>query len=195
MIPLLIIRQKVYKSRRDCHWDHTVRTLENHITLFFFLSGYTVWLRHISSSPATALPSAWHHPTVWSGAERMHVESENNFCVSWFSSSALFWGRVFHPAAGALKRASGQGSHLQLLRHRDELGIQMHSTACTWLPCGPRGMNLDCWVFIADSSVLPTQLSPWTGPNLHFLTTLHFTCCHVPFLPEKLWFSLSPVYF
>lgn len=51
----------------------------------------------------------------------------------WRQKTTFLWVGSLLPlcfeAAGALKRASGQGSHLQLLPYRDKLGIQMHSTA------------------------------------------------------------------
>lgn len=128
MIPLLIIRQKAYKSRRDCHWNHTVRTLENHITLLFFLSGYTVWLRHfIFTCYCSSICPASPNSVIWGRENARGVREQ--LCVSWFSSSALFWGRVFHsgswsPEASLWPRFPSPASTLQR-----RAGVQMHSTA------------------------------------------------------------------
>lgn len=186
MIPLLITRQKAYKSRRDCHWNHTVRTLENHITLLFFLSGYTVWLRHfISTCYCSSICPASPNSVIW-GRENARGVREQLLCeLVLFFRFVLRQGLPFwqlEPWSEPLTKVPISSVYLT------ETSWGTDAQHCSWLPYGPRGMISGCWVFIADSSVLPTQLSPWTGPNLHFLTTLHFVCCHVPFLPEKLFF-------
>lgn len=118
------------------------------------------------SSICPASPSS----VIW--AERMHVESENNFCVSLFSSSTLFWGRVFHSSSW-----SPEASLYLTETSRGHRCTALH-LASTW----PRGMNSGGWVFIADSSVCTHSIITLDWSQLAFLDhiTLRMLPCPFP---------------
>lgn len=104
----------------------------------------------------------------------MHVTSENNF----FCELVLFFPFVLRQLepwspspASTLQRQAGDTD----------------AQHCTWLPCGPRGMNSGCWVFIADSSVFTHSIITLDWSQLAFLD--HITLCMLP-RPFPIWKTL-----